>query len=203
MIDDNDRGAVRVEGSSFFAPSDVHDGPEGHEVSSCNVAREFSRDRHSTGASEGGESGTFWVSPSDPDESHGRDSVASSAVTVAISGSSPDWVADPLSLTFTRENWREAQPFTLSAVDDEVDELLEMHFAAISSHSSVALYDEHLPMSSRCGVAGIFRSEPNRGRSAGLTLDMTNRAALRRLLRIVCRTRLVRSHGRSDTIRLR
>ena len=149
VIDDNDRGAVRVEGSSFFAPSDVHDGPEGHEFRRAMSREEFSRDRHSTGASEGGESGTFWVSlTSDPDESHGRDSVSSSAVTVAISGSSPDWVADPLSLTFTRENWREAQPFTLSAVDDEVDELLEMHFAAISSHSSVALYDEHLPMSS-------------------------------------------------------
>ena len=149
VVDDNDRAAVRVEGSSFVAPSDVYDDPDDHEYRRAISREEFSRHRHRADSFEVGESDMIWVSlTSDPDESHGHESVASSAVTVIISGSSPDWVADPLSLTFTRENWREAQPFTLSAVDDEIDELLETHFAAVSSHSSVALYDEHLPMSS-------------------------------------------------------
>ena len=160
VVDDNDRAAVRVEGSSFVAPSDVYDDPDDHEYRRAISREEFSRHRHRADSFEVGESDMIWVSlTSDPDESHGHESVASSAVTVIISGSSPDWVADPLSLTFTRENWREAQPFTLSAVDDEIDELLETHFAAVSSHSSGAVRRASADVVAERGVAGVFGSE--------------------------------------------
>ena len=75
------------------------------------------------GRTEGGLSQNFSLAlTSDPDVSHGADEPAY-RVTVIISGSNRQIVVSPESLIFTKSNWGVPQHVTVSAVDDQIDEI--------------------------------------------------------------------------------